>query len=326
MWYSAVAWIMTLTLSLLATPLDVDAQSATRVPRIGILPGGPLAVRMHQWDVFRQTLREFGYTEGQNILLEFRPPAREGDPFEPLAIDLVRLQVDVIVATAERAIRAARETTRTIPIVMCPARDPVGEGFVASLAHPGGNITGVSILTTDLTAKRLELLREMVPTVARVAVLWTPGAETQFHAAEHAARILGLELVRLEAARDEDLETAFDVAATQRADALLVLASPTFFGLRARITALALRHHLPAMYWLPSFAHAGGLAVYGPSDTEYYRRAAIYVDRILKGTKPSDLPVEQAMKLELLINLKTARALGLIIPPSILFQADKVLQ
>jgi putative ABC transport system substrate-binding protein len=315
-----------LTLGLLATPLAADAQPAGRVPRIGILPGGPLAPRMHQWDAFRQTLHMLGYTEGQNILLEFRPPAREGDPFEDLAVDLVRLKVDVIVATAERAIRAARQATSTIPIVMCPARDPVGEGFVASLARPGGNITGLSILTTDLTAKRLEILREIVPQVARVAVLWTPGTEAQVRAAELAARAMSIELVAVEAARDDDLEQAFAAAVTSRAGALLVVGAPTFFGLRARITALALQHRLPAMYYVPSFAHAGGLAVYGPSDTEYYRRAALYVDKILKGAKPADLPVEQPMKFELVINLKTAQALGITMPPSLLLLADEVIQ
>jgi putative ABC transport system substrate-binding protein len=316
-------------LGLLAAPLAAEAQPAGRVPRIGILPGGPLAPRVHQWDAFRQTLRELGYTEGQNIILEFRPPAREGDPFENLAADLVRLKVDVIVATSERAIRAARQATSTIPIVMCPSRDPVREGFVASLARPGGNITGLSILTVDLTGKRLEILREIVPKASRVAVLWTPGpggAEDQFRAAELAARALGVELVSLEASRDDDLEKAFEAAARSGAGALLVLGSPNFFGLRARITELSQKRRLPGMYWLPSFAHAGGLVVYGPSDTEYYRRAAMYVDRILKGAKPADLPVEQPMKFELIINLKAARALGLTIPRAVLLRADQVIE
>jgi len=326
MWYSAIGGIVTLTLSLLATPLAAHAQQAGRVPRVGILPGGPLAPRLHQWDAFRQTLHALGYTEGQNILLEFRPPAQEGDPFEPLAVDLETDEVDVIVATAERAIRATREATSTIPIVVCPTRDPVGEGFVASLARPGGNITGLSILTTDLTAKRLEILREIMPQVARVAVLWTPGTEAQVRAAELAARAMGIELVAVEAAGDGDLEQAFAAAATSRAGALLVVGAPTFFGLRARITALALQHRLPAMYYLPSFAHVGGLVGYGPSDTEYYRRAALYVDKILKGAKPADLPVEQPMKFELVINLKTAQALGITMPPSLLLLADEVIQ
>jgi putative ABC transport system substrate-binding protein len=319
--------LVLLVLGLLAVPLAAEAQPAGRVPRIGILPGGPLAPRVHQWDAFRQTLRELGYTEGQNIIFEFRPPAREGDPFENLAADLVRLNVDVIVATAERAIRAARQATSTIPIVMCPSRDPVREGFVTSLARPGGNITGLSILTVELTGKRLEILREIVPKASRVAVLWTPGgAESPFRAAELAARAMGVELVSLEAAREEDLEKAFEAAAKRRAGALLVLGSPAFFGLRARITDLAQKHRLPGMYWLPSFAHAGGLVVYGPSDTEYYRRAAIYVDRILKGAKPADLPVEQPTKFELIINLKTARALGLTIPLALLLRADQVIE
>ena len=311
---------------LAAPPPAAEAQQARGLPRIGILPGGPLGPRMHQWDAFRQTLRELGYTEGQNIILEFRPPAREGDPFENVAADLVRLKVDVIVATSDRAVRAASRATSTIPIVMCPSTDPVGQGFAASLARPGGNITGLSIITTDLTAKRLEILREIVPKVSRVAVLWTPGAEAQFREAELAARALGVKLLSLEASRDDDLEKAFEAAAKGRAGALLVLSSPAFFGLRTRITELALKRRLPAIYWLPSFAHAGGLLVYGPSDTEYYRRAAAYVDKILKGAKPSDLPVEQPMRIELIINLKTAKALGLTFPPSILIRADQMIQ
>jgi len=281
---------------------------------------------MHQWDAFRQTLREPGYTEGKNIVLEFRPAAQEGDPLENLAADLVRLNVDAIIAVADRAIRAARHATSTIPIVMCPSGDPVGEGFVSSLARPGGNITGLSILNPDLTGKRLEILKEIAPKVSRVAVLWGPGAEAAFRASELAARALRIDVVGLKVSRAEDLDKAFEAAAKGRAQALLVAGGPATYGLRARITELALKHHLPGMYYLPAFAHAGGLVVYGPSDIEYYRRAATYVDKILKGAKPADLPVEQPTKFELIINLKTAKALGLTIPPSLLQRADEVIQ
>ncbi len=317
-----------LALGILLAPFAAQAQPAGKISRIGILLPGPLPPRMHQWDAFRQTLRELGYTEGQNIILEFRSPAREGDPFENLAADLVHLKVDLIVAVADQAVRAARQATSTIPIVMCPSADPLEQGFVASLAHPGGNITGVSILNTDLTAKRLEILREIVPKVSRVAVLWGPGpgAEAQFRAAEPAARALGVELVSLKVSRAEDLEKAFETAAKRHAGALFVPGSPTLFGLRARITELALKHRLPGMYYLPSFAQAGGLVVYGPSDTEYYRRAAIYADKILKGAKPADLPVEQPTRFQLIINLKTAKALGLTIPQSVLMRADELIQ
>ncbi len=319
--------VAALALSLLLAPLAVEAQPAGRVYRIGILLPGPLAPRMHQWDAFRQTLRELGYTEGQNIILEFRPPAQEGDPLENLAADLVRLKVDLIVAVADRSIRAARDATSTIPIVMCPASDAVGQGFVASLARPGGHITGVSILYPDVTAKRLEIVREIVPKVSRVGVLWNPPeGEAVFRAAELAARAMRVEVVSLKVSRADDLDKAFETAAKSRAGALLVSGGAPHFGLRARITELALKHRLPGMYPLPSFAHAGGLVVYGPSDTEYYRRAAIYVDKILKGAKPGDQPVEQPTKFELIINLKTAKALGLTIPPSVLFRADQVIE
>ena len=321
------AFITGLAGGLLATPLPAAAQQMGTVPRIGILLPGPLPPRVHQWDAFRQALRELGYTEGRNIVLEFRPPAQEGDPLENLAAELVRIKVDLIVAVGDQAIRAARHATSTIPIVMCPASDPVERGFIASLARPGGNMTGLSILNAELAAKLLEILREIVPKVSRVAVLWTPGTgEAAFRAAEVAARSMGVELLSLEASRDADLEKAFEAAAQRRAGALLVLGGPPLFGLRARIVELALKHRFPALYYLPSFAHAGGLAVYGPSDTEYYRRAAVYVDKILKGAKPADLPVEQPTKFVLVINLKTAKALGLTISPSLLARADELIQ
>ncbi len=311
---------------LLASPLAAEAQPSGKVSQAGILLPGPLAPRMHQWDAFRQTLRELGYTEGKNIVLEFRTAAQEGGPLESLAADFVRLKVDVIVAVGDPAIRAARHATSTIPIVMCPSSDPVGEGFVASLARPGGNITGFSILSPDLAGKRLEMLKEIGPKVSRVAVFWGPGAEAAFRASELAARTLRIDVVSLKVSRAEDLDKAFEAAAKGGANALLVAGGPALYGLRARITEFALKHHLPAMYYLPAFAHAGGLLVYGPSDIEYYRRSAVYVDKILKGAKPADLPVEQPTKFELVINLKTAKALGLTIPQTLLLRADEVIQ
>ena len=320
------AFLGTLAGGLLAGPLATEAQPAGKVYRIGLIPGGPLAVRMHQWDAFRQTLRDLGYVEGRNILLEFRPPGREGDRFDDLAANLVHLRVDVIVASGSSAIRAAKRLTSTIPIVMCPAANPVEEGLVASLARPGGNVTGLSVVAMDLSGKRLETLREMVPRLSRVAVLRHSRASAWLPSVEASGRVMRIQLLDLPVIQAGELEKGFEAAVQWRADAMMVMASPLFFGLRTRIADLAVKHRLPAVYDLPSFAHAGGLVVYGPSDTEYYRRAAHYVDRILKGAKPADLPVEQPTKIELIINMKAARALGLTIPQSLLQRADQVIE
>ena len=331
MWRRTMRLIVILTLAILAAPLTVAAQQAGKVYRIGCIPGGLLAPRVHQWDAFRQTLHELGWREGQNIILEFRPPAREGDPYDDLAAELVRLKVDVIVATGDRAVRATMQATSTIPIVMSPVTDPVSQGLVASLAHPGGNVTGSSVMAVDLSAKRLEILKEIVPGASRVAVLWAPPiGEPQLRAVGAAARVLGVELLELqvtqEGAQARDLDHAFEKASRDHADAMIVIGNVLFFGLRARIADLALHHRLPAMYPARSHVDAGGLISYGPSDTEYYRRAAVYVDKILKGAKPGDLPVEQPMKFELVINLKTAQAFDLTIPPVLLFQATEVIK
>jgi putative ABC transport system substrate-binding protein len=322
--------IAMLALIILVAPLAAMAQQPGRVYRIGCIPGGPLAPRAHQWEAFRQTLRELGWVEGQNIILEFRPPSREGDPFDELAAELVRLKVDVIVASGGQAAYAAKQATSTIPIVMSPAGDPVGLGLVTSLSRPGGNVTGLSIMVPDLHGKRLEILKEIVPGVSRVAVLWTRVIEQQLPAVRTAARRLGVELLEVqvteEAAEVRDLDHAFETASRDRADAMIVPAHTLFYGLRARITDLALHHRLPAIYMNRAFTHAGGLVSYGQNDTEYYRRAAVYVDKLLKGAKPEDLPVEQLMKFEFVINVKTAKALGLTIPPTLLFQADEVIR
>jgi putative ABC transport system substrate-binding protein len=326
MWRRTVRLIVILPLAILATPLAAATPQAGKVYRIGCIPGGPLAPRLHQWDAFRQTLRELGWVEGHNITLEFRPPAREGDAFDALAADLVRLPVDVIVATGTAGVRAAKHATSTIPIVMSPGGDPVGQGFVTSLARPGGNVTGTSTMEADLYGKRLELLKEIVPGASRVAALWALHAAAPIDMVRATAQGLGVELLELPVTQAGDLDHAFETAKRDRADAMIVSGGTLFFGLRARIADLALHHRLPAIYHLPSYAHAGGLVAYGPSDTEYYRRAAVYVDKILKGAKPADLPVEQPTKFELVINLKTAKALGLTIPPVLLFQATEVIQ
>ena len=313
-----------------AWPLIVHAQQPTKVYRIGCIPGGPLAPRAHQWDAFRQMLRELGWVEGQNVMLEFRPPTREGDPAEELAAELVRLQVDVIVATGTRAVRAAKQATSTIPIVMSGVSNAVEEGFITNLARPGGNVTGLSAMNVDLSGKRLEILREMVPSASRVAVLWAPLGELQLQAVQAAAQVLGVELLELqvtpEGIQHYGLEHAFETARRDHADAMIVTASTLFFGLRARIADLARHHRLPAIGPTRAYVHSGGLVSYGQSDTEYYRRAAVYADKILKGTRPGDIPVERADKFELVINLKTAKALGLDVPPMLLARADEVIE
>ena len=282
-----------------------------------------------QWDAFRQTLRELSWVEGQNITLEFCPPAREGDAFDELAADLVRLQVDVIVATGTAGVRAATQATRTIPIVMSPGGDPVGQGFEPGAAgrqcyrheHHGGEPAWETPGDPQ---------GEIVPGASRVAALWAPRLSAAISEVRTTSRVLGVELLELqvtqEGAQAHHLDHAFKTAKRDRADAMIVIGSTLFFGLRGRITDLALYHRLPAIYNLPSYAHAGGLIVYGPSDTEYYRRAAIYVDKILKGAKPAELPVEQAMKFEFVINMKTAKALGLAVPLALLFQETEVIQ
>jgi putative ABC transport system substrate-binding protein len=267
-----------------------------------------------------------GWIEGRNIVIDFRPPAREGAGFDDLAADLVRLNVDVIVASSSAAVRSAKRATSTIPIVMSPSADPVGQGLVNGLARPGGNVTGLSLMGVDLSAKRLEILREIVPDVSRIAVLWRSPTEAEFRAVQTAARTLAVEIIDLHIARADDLDAAFEAARQRRAGAMVVIENPLFFGLRVRVAKLALKHRLPAIYGLPSFAPAGGLIVYGPSDTEYYRRAAAYVDKILKGAKPSDLPVEQPTKVDLIINMRTAKALGLTIAPSLLLRANQVIE
>jgi putative ABC transport system substrate-binding protein len=320
---------VTLAFALLATPSAAEAQQAGKVHRIGCIPGGLLAPRMPQWDAFRQRLRELGYVEGQNIVLEFRGPEQEGAPYDDLVADLVRLNVDVIVATGTPAALAAKRATSTIPIVMSPSTDPVGAGLVANLARPGRNITGVSIISEELSGKRLQLLRELAPKASRVAVLWNPSqpqGAPQFQAVEAAARAMGVRLLSLEASQASDLEKVFEAARKGRAEALIVTGSPLYYGLRVRIADLALKHRLPASYWLPAFVDAGGLMTYGPSDTEYYRQPAVFVDKILKGAKPGDLPIEQPTKFELAINMKTAKTLGLTIPQSLLLRADRVVE
>ena len=315
-----------LTLSILVAPFVAEAQQPGRVPRIGILQN-TVALSTYT-EAFRQGLRARGWVEGQNMVIE----SREGRGYEhypDLAAELVRLQVDVIFATNAPAIQAATRATTTIPIVMVSLGDPVAAGFVASRARPGGNITGLSGFSPELSGKQLERLKEVVPNIARVAMLANPtNPHTPFivREAEIAARALGVQLHLLEVREPNELGSVFAAMTTARADALLVLPDPRLSGQAGRIVELAAQRRLPAMYAESSWALAGGLMVYGVSLDDMNRRAVTYVDKILKGAQPGDLPVERPVQFTLVINLKTAQALGLTIPPHLLMLADAVIQ
>jgi len=311
-------------LLLLAAPLAAEAQPAGKVWRIGILE--PYAAGDPINEQIRQYLREVGYSEGRNIAIEWRHGAGQTAGFPVLAADLARRNLDAIVAIGEPAIRAAREATTTIPII-AGTDDLVGEGHVASLARPGRNVTGVSILASELNAKRLELLKQAVPTASRVAVLWDPATGSFHLPLVHAvAGTRRIELKVHEVRSGEDLKPAFDAARAWGADALNVLASPLLHALRQQIIDQAERNRLPAIYQWEESVRAGGLMSYGPIRADVYRAICVQLDRVLRGAKPTDLPVEQPTKFELVINLKTAKALGFTIPQSLLVQADKVIE
>jgi len=323
-------FLRTVSASLLAAPLGAEAQPTEKLPRVGILSPGSGSDPFVQpfLDVFRRGLRELGYVEGQTISLEYRWAEGRYDRLPDLATELVHLKVDVIVAVA-LAIRAAKRATQTIPIVIAAADDPIVTGLVVSLARPGGNITGVSMNAHDLVGKQLQLLREVVPKVSLVAVLWDPAnpAHTpQLREAEAAAQTLGVRLHPLRAQNSEEIDRAFAATKTEHVGALLVLADSMFLFQRDRIASLAAKDRLPAVYGLRWHAEAGGLMAYGANQLVQSRRLAVYVDKILKGAKPGDLPIEQATQFELVINLKTAKALGLTIPPSLLARADQVIE
>ena len=329
MWYSAIGFLVTLTLSLPAAPLTATAQPPAKVPRIGFLGVLPASAVAARTEAFRQGLRELGYVEGKNIVIEYRSAEGEPDRLPGLAAELVRLKVDVIVTGGPAATRPAKEATATIPIVMAQDSDPVRNGFVASLARPGGNITGLSTLSSELSGNRLDLLKEIVPRLSRLAVLGqstNPGNAEALSEMELAAKAFGVTLQYLDVLAPKDLETVFQEASKEGADAVLVLLGAVFMSQRKQVADLAVKSRLPAMYWRSEFVKDGGLMSYAPSINDLARRAATYVDKILKGAKPADLPVEQPMKFELVLNLKTAQALGLTIPSIVLFQADEVIQ
>jgi len=317
--------LTTLAGVVLALPLGAAAQQAGKVYRIGFLRGGQLPDNYVEG--LQQGLRERGYVDGQNVVVEYRVTDGGFDQLPGLAEELVRSKVDVILASAAPAAIAAKRATRSVPIIFVNVLDPVELGLVPSLGHPGGNITGLATNAVDFAGKRLELLRAIIPRLRRVAVFWHPDNPSNPHqlkGAQVAARTLGVQLVPVSIQRPNDFDSA--ITTVRGTDGLLMLESPFFTTYRARLAAPTLTSRLPAVYGQREYAEVGGLVSYGANFTDLYRRAATYVDKILKGAKPAELPVEQPTKFELVINLKTAKALGLTIPPSLLARADQVIE
>jgi putative ABC transport system substrate-binding protein len=329
MWGSTIGGLVTLLLSLLTAPPTSQAQPAAPVPRLGLLIPGSAAGFASRIEAFRLGLHDLGYVEGRNIAVEYRFADGQADHLPVLVAELVRLPVDAIVVDGILAIRAAQHATATIPIVMAVIGDPVGAGLVASLARPGGNTTGLSLMLPEVSGKRLELLREAVPALSNVAVLWNPDVHDSrvvFQETQTAAQALGLRLHSFEVRRSAEFAQAFAAMTSAHAEALVVISNALFFSHRDQLAALAVHHRLPAIFHSREYAEAGGLMAYGASGEDLYRRAATYVDKLLKGAKPADLPVEQPTRFELVLNVKTAQALGLTLPPTLLFQADEVIK
>ena len=321
-----LAIIGTLTLAILLAPLSTLAQKPAKVPRIFFLSAGGPGPNI---EAFRVGLQELNYIVGQNIAIEYRWAEGREDRLPDLAAEVVRLNIDIIVCTSSSAARAAQQATKTIPIVMAVSGDPVATGLVASLARPGGNITGLTILSPELSGKRLELLKEAAPKVSRVAVLWNPASpdkQLDFKETQAVARFLGLRLQSLEVRGPKDFDKVFQAATKERAHALIALADPVTGSQGRRIIGFAAKSRLPAIYGDSAFVEAGGLMAYGPNILDLYRRAAYFVDKILKGAKPSDLPVQQPMRFELVINLDAAKKIGLTVPPNLLVRADRVIK
>jgi ABC-type uncharacterized transport system substrate-binding protein len=326
-------FIGTLAGGLLAAPLAAEAQQADKMARIGYLAFNLAAGDPRIREAFLQGLRDLGYVEGRNLLIEYRDAAGKTERFPALAAELVALKVDVIVAGGGTlAALAAKQATTTLPIVFAAVGNPVAEGLVTSLARPGGNVTGLSLVQQELVGKSLELLKQAVPEVSRVALLLKPDAmpdrakKDRLNAADVAARALGVRLQVVEARGPEDFDRAFSDMTRARAGALAVLATPVFDSERRHLVDLAAKNRLPTVYSYRLYVEAGGLMSYGPDLADSFRRAATYVDKILKGAKPADLPIEQPTKFELVINLKTAKTLGLTIPQSLLLRADEIIQ
>jgi putative tryptophan/tyrosine transport system substrate-binding protein len=326
---SRVALTVTLGLTLLAAPLAAEAQQAGKVYRVGFLRNSSAALEANLVGPFREGLRELGYVEGRNIVIEYRWAEGEYERFPALIAELAALNVDVIVTAGTPAALAVKRTTPSIPLVMAAVGDPIGVGLVASLARPGGNVTGLSAIAPELEGKRLELLREVVPKLSHIAVLWNP--DNPFLAASlketrAAAQELGIKAQLVGVRISEEFPAAFAAIVRERPGALLVLADRIFLHNRARIVDFEAKHRLPGVYPYRELVEAGGLMSFGPSYPGMHRRAAHYVDKILKGSKPADLPVEQPATFGLIINLKAAKALGLTIQPSLLQRADEIIQ
>jgi putative tryptophan/tyrosine transport system substrate-binding protein len=321
--------LFALCFMLLGPRFTAEAQQPKKVPRIGLLSTVSSSSIASRIEAFRQGLRELGYIEGKSVVIEYRWAEGKLDRLPALVAELVRLKVDVIVSAGPLPTRAAKEATVTIPIVMTTDTDPVGNGFVASLARPGGNITGLSSLAPEISGKQLELLKEVVPKLSHVALLGNstePGNAQLLKETELAAGALAVQLQYLDVRNPKDIETAFRAASKGRADAVLVLTSQVFTSHRKQLVELAVKNRLPVTYFRREFVEDGGLMSYAVNQLDLDRRAASYVDKILKGAKPSDLPVEQPMKFEFIINLKTAKEIGLTIPPNVLARADKVIR
>ena len=323
----SVFWL--LTTILLITFSSADAQQPTKIPRIGILSSLSPADVSARMDAFRQGLRQLGYEEGKNIIIEYQWAEGKIERLPDLAAELVRLKVNVIVTGGPAVNRSAKEATVTIPIVLSFDNDPVGNGFAASLAHPGGNITGLSTLAPEISGKQLELLKEIVPKLSRVAVFGNsvqPGNPQALKETELTARAFKVQLQYLDIRNPKDIEPAFREASKGRANAILVLGNVLVTSHAKQFVELATKSRLPAIYWSPEFVEAGGLMTYSVSVTDLFRRAATYVDKILKGAKPANLPVEQPKQFEFIVNLKAAKQIGLTIPPNVLVRADRVIR
>jgi putative ABC transport system substrate-binding protein len=311
----------------LAAPLAARAQPG-KVPRVGLLESGTLAPRAPLWDAFRQAMRELGYVEGRSVTFEVRSAEGQSERLRTLATELVELKVDVIVTGGSAAAQAASQATTTIPIVTASG-NPFDLGLVPSLARPGGNLTGVATLSIELAAKRLELARQVVPGATRFAIMGdtgSPSSSPGVRQTQEAAQALGVRLHAVTIGRPEELDAIVAKVARERAAALIVVPSPMFFGERRRLADLAVKHRLPTVFGASEYAEAGGLIAYGADLADTFRKAPAYVDKILKGARPGDLPIDQAMKLRLVVNLKTARAIGLAVPAAVLARADQVLE
>jgi putative tryptophan/tyrosine transport system substrate-binding protein len=320
-----------LTLGALAKPLAVEGQQAGKAYRVAIVVGTSPSPTWHPVNAFQQTLRGLGYVEGRNLVLDQRFTEGRPDRFPNLIAEVLRLNPDVLVVGSSAGALAAKSATATVPVVFVGAADPVGQGIVASLARPGGNVTGNSLAFEGFAAKWGQLIKEAVPHVSRIAAIWNPKAASKFgpivvKEVEGSTRALGVRLDVFEVRAISDIDRAFSAIKASGAGGLIVTPDPLFFSTRARFVELAAQSKVPAIYFFRDFVDDGGLMAYGPSLADSYRRGALYVDKILKGAKPGDLPVEQPTKFELVINLKTAKALGLTIPPSLLLRADQVIE